>query len=90
MYAAQAHPTRRSGIRSGRSVRNLVRFPRVVGGRPFSEDPGDEDLRPPSTTGTDSASPARLPVYPWRNGGIVGMGREGGDDRRNDFSGFFL
>jgi hypothetical protein len=44
--------------------RNLSRFPRVAGGRPFSADPDDEALRLLFTTSAGPASSARLPMYP--------------------------
>ncbi|KGD87474.1 hypothetical protein JL39_24810 [Rhizobium sp. YS-1r] len=48
------------------------RFPRVAGGRPFSADPDDEVLRLTLTARASPASPERLPVYPMRDGEIVG------------------
>jgi len=59
--------------------------PRVAGGRPFSTDPDDEVSRPTLTARAGPASLARLPVYPMRDGGIVGMRRESGDERERFF-----
>ena len=55
------------------------RFPRVAGGRPFSASPVREVLRRSLKPRADPASLQRLAVYPRRDGGIVGMGGEGGE-----------
>ena len=46
------------------------RFPRVAGGRPFSAGPLGDGLRPSLAKSADPASPRRLAVYPWRDGGL--------------------
>ena len=53
--------------------------PRVAGGRPFSANPEDGDLRRFSTTGAGPTSPARLPVYPRAERGDYGHGFAGGE-----------
>ncbi|CDZ55923.1 Hypothetical protein NGAL_HAMBI2566_04690 [Neorhizobium galegae bv. orientalis] len=56
-------------------------LPVVAGGRPFSANPNAKVLRLALDVRAGPASPARLPVYPRRNEGIVGTGWEGGDER---------
>ncbi len=70
---------------SGRTGPTPRRIPRIAGGRPFSADPVHEVARPFLTPRADPASPSRLTVYPRRDGGIVGMDREGGENRRAIF-----
>jgi len=54
----------------------------VAGGRPFSADPDDEDLRrfPTTSAGPSFGPPGRLLVYPRRDGGNMGTGLGGGDE----------
>src|SRR5690606_20297865 len=80
MCAAQARPARSFGLQKQVAGPKPSRFPRVAGGRPFSANPDDGDLRRFSITSAGPASPARLPVYPWRNGEIIGTGFGVGDE----------
>ncbi len=79
LCAAQARPARFFGHQKQVAGPCTICFPRFAGGRPFSADPDDEDLRRFLTTSAGPASPGRLLVYPRRDGRSVGTGLGEGD-----------
>ena len=81
LCATQARPARRWVFRRGRAdVRRASSPPVSPEGDSSFADPDGEALRPILITRTGPASPARLPVYPLRNGLIVGTGFGGGEN----------
>ena len=68
MCATQTRLTRQLGDETAGLDPMPCHFPRVVRGRPFSANPDEKVLRLALHTRAGSASPARLLVYPLRNG----------------------